>query len=107
LVASSQPQEAVRVLDELLVAWRGDARLWQHLARAHEALGQRARAHYASGEAYALLGSPLTAVEQLRLAQRAGDADFYTGSVIDARLRELQADALRELEETRQRAQQR
>jgi len=107
LVASNQPQEAVRVLDELLVAWRGDARLWQHLARAHEALGQRARAHHASGEAYALLGSPLTAVEQLRLAQRAGDADFYTGSVIDARLRDLQADALRELEETRQRAQQR
>jgi hypothetical protein len=51
---------------------------------------------------YVLLGSPLMAVEQLRLAQRAGDTDFYTASVIDARLRELEPEARREIEDSRQ-----
>ena len=53
------------------------------------------------------MGSPLSAVDQLRRAQKAGDTDFYTASVIDARLRELEDDARRELEELRQQGVQR
>ena len=48
-----------------------------------------------------LLGSAMSAVDQLRIAQRAGDTDFYTASVIDARLRELEPLARREYEESR------
>jgi predicted Zn-dependent protease len=106
LLAAGQPREAIRVLDDQLLTWRGDARLWQLLSQAHAALGQRTLAHRAAAEQYAALGSPLTAREQLLLARKAADADFYTASVIDARIRDIEADALRELEETRQLAQQ-
>lgn len=102
LIASGRSREAVTVLRERLGVWRADARLWQLLSQAHDALGQRAEAHLAAAERYVRLGSPLAAVDQLRRAQKAGDTDFYTGSVIDARLRELEEDARREFEENRQ-----
>ena len=103
LVAAGDGAEAVRVLRDHLLTWRGDARLWQLLAQAHEVLGQRAEAHRAAAEQYMLLGSPLAALDQLQRAQKAGDTDFYTASMIDARIREVEDDARRELEESRQR----
>jgi len=102
LLAAGRAQDAVALMKDQLLTWRSDAQLWRVLAEAHGALGQRADAHRATAEQYALLGSPLSAVDQLRLAQKAGDTDFFTASVIDARLRELEADARRELEESRQ-----
>jgi predicted Zn-dependent protease len=47
---------------------------------------------------YALLGAPQAAVNQLELARRANDGDFYTMSEIDARLRDLQAEVKRDRE---------
>jgi predicted Zn-dependent protease len=102
LIAAQQPAEAVRVLRDQLVTWRTDARLWQLLATAYEAQKRRADAHRATAERYVLLGSPMAAVDQLKRAQQAGDTDFYSASVIDARLRELEPEARRELEELRQ-----
>ncbi len=107
LVASGQAAEAVRTLRDHLLVWRGDPRLWQLLSQAHESLGQRADAHRTAAEQYLLLGSPLAALDQLQRAQRAGDTDFYTASMIDARIRDVEDDARRELEETRQQGGQR
>jgi predicted Zn-dependent protease len=45
---------------------------------------------------YALLGAPQAAVNQLELARRANDGDFYTMSEIDARMRDLQAEVKRD-----------
>jgi predicted Zn-dependent protease len=101
LVAAGRPEEAVRLLRDQLVTWRSDAQLWRLLADAYAAQGKRADSHRATAEQYLLLGSPLSAVDQLRVAQKAGDTDFYTASVIDARLRELEPEARRELEESR------
>jgi len=50
---------------------------------------------------YALLGIKPAALQQMELARRANDGDFYTMSEIDARVRELQADILREQEAMR------
>jgi predicted Zn-dependent protease len=102
LLEAGQPAEAARVLREHLLSWRGDARLWAMLAQAHARLGQQADAHRAVAEQYLVLGSPMAALDQLRRAQQAGDTDFYTASVIDARSREIEPEALRELEESRQ-----
>jgi predicted Zn-dependent protease len=107
LLAAGRPAEAVRALEDRLVVWRSDARLWLLLSQAFGARGRTADAHRAAAEHYALMGSPLSAVDQLRRAQKAGDTDFYTASVIDARLRELEDDARRELEELRQQGVQR
>jgi predicted Zn-dependent protease len=101
LIAAGRPDEAVRLLKDQLVTWRSDAQLWRLLADAYARQGKRADSHRATAEQYLLLGSPLSAVDQLRVAQKAGDTDFYTASVIDARLRELEPEARRELEESR------
>ena len=77
-----------------------DPRLWQLLSRAHAALGERSAQHRAQAEVYVLRGSLPAAIEQLELARKAGDGDFYLLSAVDARLRELQR---RMLEEKRQR----
>lgn len=76
-----------------------DPRLHGLQARAYAALGKRTQQHRAQAEVYALRGNTMAAVEQLQLAQRAGDADFYELSAVDARLRELQARAREELKE--------
>jgi predicted Zn-dependent protease len=102
LLAAGQPTDAVRVLRDHLITWRSDPQLWALLSRAHAALGQQADAHRAAAEQYVLLGSPMAAVDQLRRGQRVGDTDFYTASMIDSRLRELEPEALREMDETRQ-----
>lgn len=59
------------------------------LARSYEKLGQKSQQYRHTGEMYALLGADEAAVYQYALAQKAADGDFYTMSVIDARLREL------------------
>ncbi|MGE5491474.1 MAG: M48 family peptidase, partial [Actinomycetota bacterium] len=60
-----------------------------------------AQQHRSLAEAYALQGQLPAAVEQLQLAQRAGDANFYELSAIDARLRELKARQAEEAKEKR------
>jgi predicted Zn-dependent protease len=102
LIAAGQSAEAAALLKDQLVVWRSDARLWQLMAQAQGKLEQRAEAHRAAAERFVLLGSAVAAVDQLRIAQRANDTDFYTASIIDARLRELEPLARREIEESKQ-----
>ena len=70
-------------------------------AESYAGLGRRAQQHQALAEAFALQGQTAGAVEQLELAQKAGDANFYEMSAIDARLRELKRRQLEELKEKR------
>ncbi|MFP5411733.1 MAG: M48 family peptidase, partial [Gammaproteobacteria bacterium] len=65
--------------------------------------GEPARAHRASAEHFALLGGLPAAIDQLKRARQAGTLDFYTGSQVDARLRELEREYLREREERERR----
>jgi len=58
-------------------------------AEAHTQLGETAKAHLEQAEAYVLTDRIAAAMEQLQLAQRTGKTDFYTLSIIDARLRDL------------------
>ena len=77
----------------------GDPRLWQLLSRAYAALGQRTEQHRTQAEVYYLRGSLPAAIEQLEIARRASDGDFYTLSAVDARLRELKQRLLEEKRE--------
>jgi predicted Zn-dependent protease len=52
-------------------------------------LGRRLQQHRALAEAYALQGQLAPAMEQLELAQKAGDGNFYEQSQVDSRLREV------------------
>lgn len=89
LIAAGRPDEARRAADEALREQSGDSRLWALQAKAYSALGKRLLQHRSQAEAYALQGQLLAAIEQLQIAQKAGDGDFYEQSAVDARLREL------------------
>jgi predicted Zn-dependent protease len=52
-------------------------------------LGKRLAQHRATGEAYARMGNYRGAVEQMQIALKSGDGDFYQMSAVEARLREL------------------
>lgn len=98
LISAGQATEATDLLRKDIVSAPDDFRLWGLLGKAELARGSRAGRHRAQAEVYRLQGSLPAAVEQLELAQRAGDADFYTLSAIDARLRELRTRLRQEKE---------
>ena len=91
--------KVLRGSNEALQSWLSahprDALAWSVLAQGEEALGQKLRALRAQAEARAALGDIGGAVDRLRAAQalaRSGTAnDFIEASVIDARLRQLEA----------------
>jgi len=98
LSRNGQHEEAVAFLREQLALSRSDPRLYELLARSYERLGRRTLQHQATAELYLLLGSVPAAIDQLEQARRAADADFYTMSEVDARLRQL-TQQLREYRE--------
>ncbi len=77
-------------LDEQLLSWSSDPKLYEMRARLRATQGRKLQQHRALAEMYVLQGRLPLAIEQLQLARRAGDGDFYDQSVVDARLRELQ-----------------
>jgi predicted Zn-dependent protease len=78
-----------------------DLRAHRMRAESYAGLGRRAMQHRSLAEVFALQGQTAGAIEQLHLAQRAGDANFYETSAIDARLGELKLLRLEELKERR------
>lgn len=98
LADGSQPvlRPSVEALHTWATLHRDDAAVWQALAQAAARLGQPLRSVRAEAEAQAALGNLPGAIDRLRAGQqlaRAGGAgiDFIEASVIDARLRDLQA----------------
>lgn len=91
LLDAMRAVEAVDFLSGILETRSPDARLYELQARAYTVLGKRLLQHRAQAEAYVLRGNLPAAIEQLQLAQRAGDGDFYQKSSLEARLKELVA----------------
>ena len=88
-IVGGRAQDAERGVRRALARRGNDIRLWGLLARANAALGKHTAQHRAQAEVYVLQGAYQSAVEQLELARRAGDGDFYELSAADARLREI------------------
>ena len=76
-----------------------DAVLWDQLSKAYNLSGKRALQYAALAEKYVSNGAWVAAIEQMRLARQAGDADFYQASEIDARARQIQELYRQELRE--------
>jgi predicted Zn-dependent protease len=98
LQEARQPQEAIKVTIDDLQNYPSDAKMHALQAKTYAMLGQRLQQHRALGESYALQGQLAAAVDQLELAQKSGDGNFYEQSQVDSRLREMK---LRLAEETR------
>ena len=86
-----QNREAAALVDEQLKNYPRDARLYALRAKGYAALGKRLLQHQAQAEVYVLQGSLPAAIEQLQIAQKSGDGDFYQLSSVEARLRDLRA----------------
>jgi len=89
--------EALATLVEPLRQNPRDLRLRALQAQSYAGLGKRLLQHQAQAELYVLRGSLPAAIEQLQLAQAAGDGNFYELSVVEARLKELRALHAQEL----------
>jgi predicted Zn-dependent protease len=101
LLAARQADEAARFLTADAQAHTSDYRTRSLQAKAYALQGKQLRQHWALGESYALQGQLLAAIEQLQLAQKSTDGDFYDRSQVDARLRQLKAQRDEELKQKR------
>ena len=98
------PQEAIKVTEDDLLNYPSDAKMHALQAKTYAMLGKRLQQHRALAEAYLLQGQIPAAVEQLELAQKAGDGNFYEHSQVDSRLREMKkrmADEAKQAKEAR------
>lgn len=99
LINDGKPREALDITKRELKSYSSDYKLYEFAARSHAALGHVLAQHRSQAEAYANTGQYPAAIEQLMIAQKAPDGDFYERSQVDARLRELrqvEADKQRE-----------
>jgi predicted Zn-dependent protease len=93
--AGAALQQSVETLQTWVAEHPRDVLGWTLLSQCAEPLGQKLRAIRAEGEAHAAQGDLTGAIDRLRAGQkltRAGQLDFVEASIIDSRLRELQAE---------------
>jgi predicted Zn-dependent protease len=93
LLKAGRAADAAAFCERQLARFTNDGPLHLIAARAYAALGKRLMQHRHQGEYYAWQGNLRGAVDQLELAAKAADGDFYQASVVDARLRVLRREA--------------
>jgi len=91
LLRARDAATALHVVENRLRSTPGDYRLYELQARAYAQQGRRLPEHRALAEAQAIRGNLPAAIEQLQIALKAGEGDFYQLSSVEARLRELRA----------------
>lgn len=89
LLRSGQASEALQLIDARLQSRPDEVRLYRLQAQAYATQGNRLLQHRAQAEAYLRVGALGAAIEQLQIALKTGQGDFYQLSAIEARLREL------------------
>jgi beta-barrel assembly-enhancing protease len=89
LIRAQRPDPALNVINARLQFFTDDPQLYILQARAYALQGKRLAQHRATGEAYVRMGNLRGAVEQMQIALKSGDGDFYQLSATEARLREL------------------
>ncbi|MHA6846926.1 tetratricopeptide repeat protein [Ralstonia syzygii] len=99
LLAAGRAEEAIPYLRDKAREDTAQPIWWDMLARAYADQGKRVEQHRALAEKYARDGAWGAAVEQLKLARNAGDADFYTLSEVDARLHQMERQYREEKQE--------
>jgi predicted Zn-dependent protease len=91
LLQARDPAAALYVVENRLRSTPSDYRLYELQGRAYAQQGRRLPEHRALAEAQAIRGNLPAAIEQLQIALKAGEGDFYQLSSVEARLRELRA----------------
>jgi predicted Zn-dependent protease len=89
LLRARQPAAVLQMIDSRMQAQSSDSRLYRLQAQAYAAQGNSLQQHRAQGEAYFRDGQLGAAIEQMQIALKTGEGDFYQLSAVEARLREL------------------
>jgi Putative Zn-dependent protease, contains TPR repeats len=87
-----QPAQALKVIGERLLYTSTDARLYEYQSQAYAMQNHQMMSHESLAYAYLLLDNPGAAMDQLQIAQRAGDGDFYDNSQVEAMLHEIKQE---------------
>lgn len=99
LLADQHLDDALKLITQDLQSYPSDARMYRLQARTYAGQGKILLQHRAQAEAYYHSGQLMPAIEQLTLAQKAPDGDFFERSKVDARLREFKRKHQEEMEE--------
>ncbi|OIQ79785.1 beta-barrel assembly-enhancing protease precursor [mine drainage metagenome] len=89
LLAIGQPDAAIRLAGEKLQIYPHDAHLYELQSQGYTQQGRNLLRHQAQGEFYFYSYNLPAAVEQMELAVKSGDGDFYQLSIVEARLKQL------------------
>jgi predicted Zn-dependent protease len=92
LLKARRNADAAAYAERQLLRFPSDGTLHRVAAEAYAGLDRRLKQHYHQGEYYAWLGNLKAAIDQLQLASKAGDANFYDASVVETRLRALRRE---------------
>jgi predicted Zn-dependent protease len=92
LLTAGRPAEASAFVETELLRFPDDGPLHLVAARAYAAQNMESKQYLHQGEYYVWQGNLRNAITQLELASKAKDADFYSASVIDTRLKGLRKE---------------
>ena len=92
LLKAGRDVEAAQFVEKQLARFPNDGPLQLLAARAYAAQNKQMLAHRHQGEYYAWQGNLKGAVEQLEIASKQSDGDFYQASVVDTRLKALKRE---------------
>jgi predicted Zn-dependent protease len=92
LLKAGRNIDAARFVEQQLARFPGDGPLQLLAARAYAAQNKQMLAHRHQAEYYAWQGNLKGAIDQLEIAAKQKDGDFYQASVVDTRLRALRRE---------------
>jgi len=92
LLKAGRDVEAAQFVEKQLARFPNDGPLQLLAARAYSSQNKQMLAHRHQGEYYAWQGNLKGAVEQLEIASKQTDGDFYQASVVDTRLKALKRE---------------
>jgi beta-barrel assembly-enhancing protease len=101
LLSLGRSGEALAFLEAKQQVYPDDAHLYELKSQAYTQLNKNLLRHQAQGEAYYRTYDLPGAVEQMELAQQAGDGDFYQLSIVEARLKQLRQKLSEEKEKVK------
>lgn len=88
-LAIKQADSTVKLVKEKQPLYPDDAYLYELMAKAYAMQNKQLLSYQAQGEAYYRKYDLVKSVDQMELAARANDGDFYQKSIVEARLKEL------------------
>lgn len=88
-LAVRQPEQALKLVLDKQGLYPNDAYFYELSARAYSMQNKMLLQHFAQGEAYVRQFDIKKAVDQMDLAVKANDGNFYEKSIVEARLKQL------------------